>query len=247
MTKVISVLNHKGGVEKTTSTVNIGAALQRKGYRVLLVDLDGQTNLTQSLGLSADLPQTIYNAMKGECKLPIYKSEELSVVPASLDLAAVETELINEPGRELILTSLIKPVKKDYDYILIDCPPSLSLLSLNALTASDSIIIPVQAQYLAMRGMAKLMQVIQKVKERLNPALCIEGIVITQYDARKNLNRSVSELIRESFPVRVFNVHIRNNVSLAEAPTSGQDIFSYSPKSAGAEDYVALCEELLNN
>ena len=189
--KVISVLNHKGGVGKTTTTINLGGALRQKGYKVLLIDLDGQANLTESLGFSAELPQTIYGAMKGEYDLPIYEHKDgLSVVPSCLDLSAVETELINEAGRELILAHLIKGQKEKFDYILIDCPPSLSLLTLNALTASDRLIIPVQAQFLAMRGMAKLMQVVHKVQQRLNSDLSIAGVLITQYDGRKNLNKS---------------------------------------------------------
>ena len=183
--KVISVLNHKGGVGKTTTTINLGGALRQKGYKVLLIDLDGQANLTESLGFSAELPQTIYGAMKGEYDLPIYEHKDgLCVVPSCLDLSAVETELINEAGRELILAHLIKGQKEKFDYILIDCPPSLSLLTLNALTASDRLIIPVQAQFLAMRGMAKLMQVVHKVQQRLNSDLSIAGVLITQYDCR---------------------------------------------------------------
>ena len=244
MNKIISILNHKGGVGKTTTTVNLGAALRDRGYKVLLIDLDGQTNLTESVGLSTELPDNIYNAMKGETSLHIYIQNDLAIVPACLDLAAVETELINEPGRELILRSLLDKAKKAFDYILIDCPPSLSLLTLNALTASDSVIIPVQAQFLAMRGMAKLMQVIDKVRNRLNPTLSIQGILITQFDSRKNLNRNVDDVIRESFKEKVFNTHIRSNVSLAEAPTCGTDIFLYAPRSAGAADYSKLAEEI---
>ena len=181
--KVISVLNHKGGVGKTTTTINLGGALRQKGYKVLLIDLDGQANLTESLGFSAELPQTIYGAMKGEYDLPIYEHKDgLSVVPSCLDLSAVETELINEAGRELILAHLIKGQKEKFDYILIDCPPSLSLLTLNALTASDRLIIPVQAQFLAMRGMAKLMQVVHKVQQRLNSDLSIAGVLIPEQE-----------------------------------------------------------------
>ena len=191
-------------------------------------------------------PQTIYGAMKGEYDLPIYEHKDgLSVVPSCLDLSAVETELINEAGRELILAHLIKGQKEKFDYILIDCPPSLSLLTLNALTASDRLIIPVQAQFLAMRGMAKLMQVVHKVQQRLNSDLSIAGVLITQYDGRKNLNKSVSELVQETFQGKVFSTHIRNSIALAEAPTQGQDIFHYAPKSAGAEDYEKVCNELL--
>jgi chromosome partitioning protein len=193
--KVISVLNHKGGVGKTTTTINLGGALRQKGYKVLLIDLDGQANLTESLGFSAELPQTIYGAMKGEYDLPIYEHKDgLSVVPSCLDLSAVETELINEAGRELILAHLIKGQKEKFDYILIDCPPpSLSLLTLNALTASDRLIIPVQAQFLAMRGMAKLMQVVHKVQQRLNSDLSIAGVLITQYDGRNGTIRSKND------------------------------------------------------
>ena len=178
--------------------------------------------------------------------MPIYEHKDgLSVVPSCLDLSAVETELINEAGRELILAHLIKGQKEKFDYILIDCPPSLSLLTLNALTASDRLIIPVQAQFLAMRGMAKLMQVVHKVQQRLNSDLSIAGVLITQYDGRKNLNKSVSELVQETFQGKVFSTHIRNSIALAEAPTQGQDIFHYAPKSAGAEDYEKVCNELL--
>lgn len=163
--KVISILNHKGGVGKTTTTINLGGALQQKGYKVLLIDLDGQANQTESLGFSPELPKTIYGAMKSKYSLPIYQHKDgLCIVPSCLDLSAVETELINEAGRELILAHLIKEQKETFDYILIDCPPSLSLLTLNALTASDQLIIPVQAQFLAIRGMAKLMQVVHKVQ-----------------------------------------------------------------------------------
>lgn len=191
-----------------------------------MIDLDGQANLTESLGFSAELPQTIYGAMKGEYDLPIYEHKDgLRVVPSCLDLSAVETELINEAGRELILAHLIKGQRKIRLYP-DRLPPSLSLLTLNALTASDRLIIPVQAQFLAMRGMAKLMQVVHKVQQRLNSDLSIAGVLITQYDGRKNLNKSVSELVQETFQGKVFSTHIRNAITLAEAPTQGQDIFT---------------------
>ncbi len=244
--KVISVLNHKGGVGKTTTTINLGGALRQKGYKVLLIDLDGQANLTESLGFSAELPQTIYGAMKGEYDLPIYEHKDgLSVVPSCLDLSAVETELINEAGRELILAHLIKGQKEKFDYILINCPPSLSLLTLNALTASDRLIIPVQAQFLAMRGMAKLMQVVHKVQKRFNSeSFDSRGFLITQYDGRKNLNKSVSELVQETFQGKVFSTHVRNSIALAEAPTQGQDIFTMPPNLPGQRTtrvYVTNC------
>jgi chromosome partitioning protein len=248
MTKVIAILNHKGGVGKSCTSQNLAAALHQLKKKVLVIDFDGQANLTESMGISIEEPQTIYGAMKGEYPLPVIDTESgIALVPSCLDLSAAESELISEPGREMILKGLIANIstKRKFDYIMIDCPPSLGLLTLNALTAADSLIIPVQAQFLAMRGMAKLMSVIQLVKERLNPALDIAGIVITQYDKRKTLNKSVSELIRESFCNKVFKTFIRDNVSLAEAPVKGKNIFEYSSRSYGAQDYLSLAKEVL--
>lgn len=248
MTKIIAVLNHKGGVGKTTTTINLAAALQQKKKRVLAIDMDGQANLTESFGLSIEEEQTVYGAMKGKYPLPLVETAGgVIVVPSCLDLSAAEAELINEPGRELILNGLIGKLleNRKFDYILIDCPPSLGLLTLNALTAADYLIIPVQAQFLAMRGMAKIMNVIATVQERLNPKLAIGGIVITQFDKRKTLNKSVAELVKDSFCEKVFKTVIRDNVSLAEAPIKGKNIFEYSRNSNGAKDYMALAQEVL--
>ena len=248
MTKIITILNHKGGVGKTTTTINLAAAFQQNKKRVMVIDLDGQANLTESFGYSIEEEKTVYGAMKGEYLLPLVETASgITLVPSCLDLSAAESELINEPGREMILRGLIAKVPNvdKYDYILIDCPPSLSLLTLNALTASDYLIIPVQAEFLAMRGMAKIMNVIKIVQDRLNPSLRIGGIVITQYNQRKTLNKSVTELIKDSFCDQVFNAIIRDNVALAEAPIKGQNIYEYNKNCNGAKDYMELAKEVL--
>ena len=186
--------------------------------------------------------------MCGKHPLPMVElNNGITIVPSCLDLSAAESELISEPGREFILKGLITKALKTrpFDYILIDCPPSLGLLTLNALTAADYVIIPVQAQFLAMRGMAKIMNIISIVKERLNPSLQIGGIVITQFNSRKTLNKSVAELIRDSFCDKVFKTIIRDNVALVECPIHGQAIFEYSPNSNGANDYMSLADEVL--
>ena len=243
--KVISISNHKGGVGKTTSAINIGAGLNKLGKRVLLIVLDPQANLSQSLGL-IDQERNIYGALRGEYKLePIPVLKGLDVIASTLDLSGAEVELSGEAGREYILRELLEPVRGSYDYILIDSPPSLGLLTINSFTASDEVFIPLQAQYLALQGLSKLVEVIDKIKKRLNKDLKIGGVFITQYDSRKVLNRDVVATIEAHFKDEVFKTKIRDNITLAEAPTQGVDIFRYSPKSYGAEDYLSLCKEML--
>ena len=245
MATIISLLNHKGGVGKTTSTINIGAGLVELGKKVLLIDLDPQANLSLSLGVPRQR-FTIYEAMRGESELVPYQvKENLDVVMSTLDLSGAEMELINEAGREFILRELFDPLQDEYDYILIDCPPSLGLLTLNALTSSQFIIIPLQTEFLALQGLTKIKQVIDKVRFRLNKKLQIAGVIATMYDHRKILNRDVVETIRKYFGDKVFDTHIRDNVALAEAPAQRKDIFEYNSRSAGAADYLSLSKEVV--
>lgn len=245
MAIVISLLNHKGGVGKTTSTINIGAGLVELDKRVLLLDLDPQANLSLSLGVGRQ-STTLYEALRGEADLaPVNVRDNLDVVPSTLDLSGAEMELINEAGREYILRELLEGVRDAYDYVIIDCPPSLGLLTLNALTSSDYVLIPLQTEFLALQGLAKIKQVIQKVKLRLNKKLEIIGVLPTMYDGRKVLNRDVVETIQKYFGHLVFETYIRDNVALAEAPAQRQDIFAYSSNSPGAEDYLSLSREIM--
>ncbi len=242
---IISLLNHKGGVGKTTSAINIGAGLVELGKRVLLVDLDPQANLTLSLGIPRQ-PSTIYEAIRGESDLePYIVKEGMDVITSTLDLSGAEMELINEAGREFILRELFDTVIEEYDYIIIDCPPSLGLLTLNALTSSRYVYIPLQTEFLALQGLVKIKQVIDKVRFRLNKKLEIGGVIATMYDQRKILNRNVAESIHKYFGDKVFKTYIRDNVALAEAPTERKDIFDYNRRSKGAEDYLNLCKEII--
>ena len=245
MGKIISLLNHKGGVGKTTSAINIGAGLVELGKKVLLIDLDPQANLTLSLGVPRQ-KNTIYEALRGESDLEPYECKEnLHIITSSLDLSGAEMELINEAGREYILKELFATVEDDYDYIIIDCPPSLGLLTLNALTSSHVVFIPLQTEFLALQGVAKIKQIVDKVRFRLNKELQIGGVIATMYDKRKVLNRDVVETIHKKKKKKVFNTKIRNTVALAEAPSQRKDIFSYSRNCNGAKDYLALCHEII--
>jgi chromosome partitioning protein len=245
MSKVISISNHKGGVGKTTSAINIGAGLNKLDKKILLIDLDPQANLSQSLGL-IEPERTIYGALRGEYQLqPIEVLKGLDVIPSTLDLSGAEIEMSGEAGREYILKELIEPIRNSYDYILIDTPPSLGLLTLNSFVASDLIFIPLQAQFLALQGLTKLLEVIGKIKKRLNKELRVGGVFVTQYDSRKVLNRDVVATIETHFKDAVFKTKIRDNIALAEAPAQATDIFRYNPKSYGAEDYLSLSKEIL--
>lgn len=247
--KTIAFTNQKGGVGKTTSTINVGAGLSRDGFEVLLVDLDPQANLTYSLRLSSNrLENSIYNVLKGEVEADdaIISHNGFDIMPSSIDLSGAEMEFANEPAREMMLKNKLSTLSKDYDYILIDCPPNLGLLTLNAFTAVKEIFIVLQSEYLALHGLSKLMDVIQVVKERLNPDIEISGIICTLFDGRKNLNNEVVDHIKDYFGDKVFDTIIRDNVALAEAPSHHKTIFEYAPESHGAKDYKALAQEIRN-
>lgn len=246
--KIISIINHKGGVGKTTTAVNLSVGLARLGKKVLVIDLDAQTNLTYNLGFDTE-GKTIYNAMRGEINsLPIYSTtiKNLSIVPAHLNLGMVEMEIYQKKGNEYILRRLIDEQRPRYDYIVIDCPPSISLLTFNALIASTDVIIPIEADGFALHGIVKLGSVIEQIKSNINTQLKILGLLITKFDKRKTLSREVENILQLSPQYNILKPAIRVNVSLSEASLNRQDVFSYAPKSTGAEDYLELTQNIID-
>lgn len=244
-TRIIAIANHKGGVGKTTAVASIGAALAAKGYKVLLVDLDAQANLTASLSTDEE-GRTLYNALRDRQDLPIVEvTDNLSLSPSSLDLAGVELELSGMMSREFILKDLLEPVAGIYDFILLDCPPSLGLIAVNAFVAATDVIVPLTAEALPYKGLAMLRDVLGMVQRRLNPSLRLTGIVLSRWAGRK-LNKVVEASLRENYGDIVFETKIRENIAIAEAPLSKVDIFTYNPDSNGAKDYAALTDELLS-
>jgi len=245
--KTIALFNQKGGVGKTTSAANIGAGLARLGKRVLLIDMDPQANLTFSLGFDPyNIDVSIYELLDGKAALAdaIRTRDGFDLIPAAIQLAGAELHFAGVPGREMLLRDVLQETA-GYDYALIDCPPSLGLLTLNALTACQTVYIPIQAELLPLQGLRQLMDTVELVRKRLNPGIKITGVITTFYDPRKIMQRTVLERIGEQFGGKVFKSPIRVNVALAEAPGQGQTIFEYSPDSNGAADYTALCQEIL--
>ncbi|MBQ9144375.1 MAG: ParA family protein [Paludibacteraceae bacterium] len=250
MGKIISLANQKGGVGKTTTSINLAAALAQQGKRVLLVDADPQANTSSGLGVDIQqLENTVYECLINEIDpttaiLPT-SIENLYMIPSHIDLVGAEIEMLNLEQRENILKRVLSPLKADYDYILIDCSPSLGLITINALTASDSIIIPVQCEFFALEGIAKLLNTIKIIKSNLNPTLRIEGFLLTMYDARLRLSAQVHDEVRRHFGDLVFNTVIARNVRLSEAPSHGMSVLEYDRNSKGAKNYTNLAKELI--
>ncbi|MCR4955849.1 MAG: AAA family ATPase [Lachnospiraceae bacterium] len=252
MSKIIAIANQKGGVGKTTTTINLAACLAEVNKKVLVIDLDPQGNTTSGLGLDKDnIETTVYELILGDAAIKecMYKTdvENLYILPSNVDLAGAEIELLEIEDREYVLRNEIDFVEDDFDYILIDCPPSLNMLTVNAMTTANSVIVPIQCEYYALEGLSQLMHTILLVQDRLNPKLEIEGIVFTMYDGRTNLSSQVVENVKENVDVKVYDTVIPRNIRLAEAPSHGLPITEYEPKSAGAESYRRLAKEVMGD
>ena len=252
MGRVIAVANQKGGVGKTTTATNLSACLAEKGKKVLAIDMDPQGNMSSALGIDKNaVDYTIYELILGDCTLEECLQSEtienLSVLPANVNLSGAEIELIGVDDKEFILKSYIDEVKQEYDFIIIDCPPSLNTLTVNAMTTADTILVPIQCEFFALEGLSQLIHTINLVRERLNPNLEIEGVVFTMYDARTNLSLQVVENVKENLKQTIYKSIIPRNVRLAEAPSHGKPITLYDSKSAGAEAYRELADEVIEN
>lgn len=251
MGRIIAVANQKGGVGKTTTAINLSSCLAEKGKKVLAVDMDPQGNMTSGLGVDKNsVENTIYDLIIGESSVDEVLRKDimknLDIIPANIDLSAAEIELIDVEDKEYIVRNVIKDIKDNYDYIIIDCPPSLSMLTINAMTTATSVLVPIQCEYYALEGLSQLIHTVDLVRDRLNPELEIEGVVFTMYDARTNLSLQVVENVKDNLHQNIYKTIIPRNVRLAEAPSYGQPITLYDPRSTGAEAYRLLAEEVIN-
>ncbi|HDX9578767.1 sporulation initiation inhibitor protein Soj [Bacillus sp. JJ864] len=250
MGKIIAIANQKGGVGKTTTSVNLGAGLAQVGKKVLLVDIDAQGNATTGVGIEkSDLNECIYNVLVEDMDVRVViqrtATENLDVLPATIQLAGAEIELVPTISREVRLQRALQPIRDEYDYIIIDCPPSLGLLTINALTAADSVIIPVQCEYYALEGLSQLLNTVRLVQKHLNKNLAIQGVLLTMLDARTNLGLQVIDEVKKYFRDKVYRSIIPRNVRLSEAPSHGKPIMMYDAKSRGAEVYLDLAKEVI--
>lgn len=251
MGRIIAVANQKGGVGKTTTSINLSASLAALGKKVLAIDMDPQGNMTSGLGIDKnEVENTVYELILGENKIKdvIYYNalDQLDVLPTNIDLAAAEIELIGVEDKEFIIHDAVETIREDYDFIIIDCPPSLNTLTINAMTTADTVLVPIQCEYYALEGLSQLIHTIDLVKDRLNPKLEIEGVVFTMYDARTNLSLQVVENVKENLNQTIYKTIIPRNIRLAEAPSHGLPINLYDPKSAGAESYMLLAQEVIS-
>ena len=250
MGKIIAVANQKGGVGKTTTAINLSSCLAAKGKKILVIDTDPQGNTTSGLGVEKnELENTIYELIIGDCSIRdciiTNVIDNICLVPSNVNLSAAEIELIGVDKKEYILKNEVDYVKDNYDYIIIDCPPSLNMLTINAMTTADSVLVPIQCEYYALEGLSQLIHTVNLVKERLNPDLEMEGVVFTMFDSRTNLSAQVVENVKDNLDQYIYKTLIPRNIRLAEAPSYGLPINLYDPKSSGAEAYMLLAEELI--
>jgi len=250
MGKIIAFTNQKGGVGKTTTCINVSASMALMGKKVLLVDIDPQGNATSGVGIKKTQEmKSIYNLITGDAQVSqvLQKTsvENFDILPANIDLAGVEVEMVYMENREKILKNLLNGLKNDYDFITIDCPPSLGLLTINALTAADSVLIPIQCEFFALEGLSQLMNTIRLVKKKLNPDIAIEGVLLTMKDNRSSLGQQVTEEIKKYFTNYVFETFIPRNIRLAEAPSHGMSVYQYDKRCIGAKSYIMLAEEIM--